>query len=43
MRASVEAGENRLRLLLEHAITDFMGSAVQERTHTFLGRLEMKL
>ena len=39
----VDAGENRVGLLLENSITDFVGSTFQERTHTFLGRLHMKL
>ena len=41
--ALVEAGENRAGLLLESSMTDFVGSAFQQRPHTFLGRLHMKL
>jgi hypothetical protein len=41
--ALVEVGENRGGLLLESPITDFVGCTFEERTHTFLGRLHMKL
>ena len=42
-RALIEVLENRAGLLLENAVTDFVGSASQESTHTVLGRLHMKL
>ena len=39
----IEAGEDRVRLLLENSMTDFAGSTFQQCAHTFLGRLHMKL
>ena len=39
----IEAAENFGGLLLEHSMTDFVGSTFEERMHAFLGRLHVKL
>jgi hypothetical protein len=43
MPALVEAGDDRVRPLLENSMTDFVARTFQERAHTFLGCLHMKL